>query len=223
MSGEGDCRCAPHHQTGRGTESQCSAHERQTHGTLYISGLPKPFVSPSCVCFGSKKAGLLPSSQRLLFAVLAWPAHASFHNLEAPGGKRWKALARPLLFQCCLCQCWGNETLFCPSLPPPPLPPSPPPPLPPPPSSPPRIPIKQTNTQKRQAHNMSTMAKMAAWIPLAFRHLTETEMRQWVEANPGLINATDGANDTPLSSLVRPWQPEPQSSATGPVASRKGC
>ena len=30
-----------------------------------------------------------------------------------------------------------------------------------------------------------------------------------MEANPGLINATDGANDTPLSSLVRPGNQNP--------------
>lgn len=42
-------------------------------------------------------------------------------------------------------------------------------------------------------------------LDVSFRNMTEPELRRWVEANPSLVNSSDGDYDTPLYVAANVW------------------
>lgn len=52
--------------------------------------------------------------------------------------------------------------------------------------------------QAREPGAKGKMAAAAADEDLEFQCMTEAEMRQWVEANPGRVDDRDNQGDTPL-------------------------
>ena len=60
-----------------------------------------------------------------------------------------------------------------------------------------------TTQGSQQAHEREQMAAAAAVQgELHFRRMTEAELRQWVEANPGRVNDRDRVGETPLMAAV---------------------